>query len=206
MKISLKTGVSAGVMLALAASLITITDYTVKHEQIRIQTTETAVMSNASMEEIGNEITARIEAEEISAVIAKLDTVSLSSYNEIQEARQLYENASGDARSYINEQGLLDAESTYAQLEQDRTAKLTGAIAGGDVMQVLEYADTQIQGSGDAYLDSLVQEFIGKAVTDDMSRSEQLQACYDYMVANYSYGYNYNCKTIIYLEEHRYEF
>lgn len=74
MKISLKTGVSAGVMLALAASLITITDYTVKHEQIRIQTTETAVMSNASMEEIGNEITARIEAEEISAVIAKLDT------------------------------------------------------------------------------------------------------------------------------------
>ncbi|MBS6465565.1 MAG: transglutaminase domain-containing protein [Clostridium sp.] len=193
MKISLKTGVSAGVMLALAASLITITDYTVKHEQIRIQTTETAVMSNAPMEEIGNEITARIEAEEISAVIAKLDTVSLSSYNEIQEARQLYENASGDARSYINEQGLLDAESAYAQLEQDRTAKLTGAIAGGDVMQVLEYADTQIQGSGDVCLDSLVQEFIGKAVTDDMSRSEQLQACYDYMVANYSYGYNYNC-------------
>ena len=138
MKISLKTGVSAGVMLALAASLITITDYTVKHEQIRIQTTETAVMSNASMEEIGNEITARIEAEEISAVIAKLDTVSLSSYNEIQEARQLYENASGDARSYINEQGLLDAESAYAQLEQDRTAKLTGAIAGGDVMQAPE--------------------------------------------------------------------
>ena len=135
MKISLKTGVSAGVMLALAASLITISDYTVKHEQIRIQTTETAVMSNASMEEIGNEITARIEAEEISAVIAKLDTVSLSSYNEIQEARQLYENASGDARSYINEQGLLDAASGVRRPTSTGLRRCLSGFSGTGIYQ-----------------------------------------------------------------------
>lgn len=192
MKISLKTGAGAGMMLAMAASLVLITDYTDRHEQIQIETVETVAMST-SMEQIETEIAARIEAEEVSAVIARLDTVSLSSHNEILAARQLYENTSGDARAYINEQDLLDAESAYAQLEQDRAARLTEAIAGGDVMQVLEYADVQVQGSGDAYLDSLVQDFIAKATTDDMSRSEQLKACYDYMVANYSYGYNYNC-------------
>ncbi len=191
MKISLKTGAGAGMMLAMAASLVLITDYTDRHEQIQIETAENIAMS-MSMEKLEAEIAARVEAEEVSAVIASLDTVSLSSYNEILTARQLYENTSGDARAYINEQALLHAESVYAQLEQDRAAKLAEAITGGDVMQVLEYADVQVQGSGDAYLDSLVQDFIEKATTDDMSRSGQLKACYDYMIENYSYGYNYN--------------
>jgi transglutaminase-like putative cysteine protease len=56
----------------------------------------------------------------------------------------------------------------------------------------LDYAPCTIQNSGDSYLDTLVQEFIQSATTEGMSRSEQVQACYDYMVANYSYGSNSN--------------
>lgn len=178
-------------MLILAISLVMAADYMDKHEQLRMEAPASAVMSH-SLTTLEDNLEARLEAEELSAVIAKLDTVSLFDYQDIQEARQLYDSASGDVRAYIDEQNLLEAEAAYAQQEAERTEKLTEALTRNDVMGVLEYAASDIQDSGDAYLDSLVQEFIQKAVTEDMSRAESLQACYDYMVANYTYGYNYN--------------
>lgn len=84
----------------------------------------------------------------------------------------------------------VEAAEASAEIERRNLAVL--AISNNDVMGALEYSDSNIQTSGDENLDSLVEEFIQKAVTDDMSRAESLQACYDYMVANYSYAYNYN--------------
>lgn len=143
-------------MLILAISLVMAADYMDKHEQLRMEAAASVQMSH-SFHALEDSLMAQLEAEELSAAIAKRDTVAVFDYP-----------------------------------EAERTEQLAAAIAGNDVMGVLEYSPSDIQDSGDAYLDSLVEEFIQKAVTEDMSRAESLQACYDYMVANYTYGYNYN--------------
>lgn len=60
------------------------------------------------------------------------------------------------------------------------------------LMGILEDAPVDIKKSGCERLDDEVQAFLSKCTSRDMSRSEQLEAAYDYMVDNYTYKYNYN--------------
>lgn len=191
MKISLRNGIAAGVVVAAAGVLVAITNYMDNHRVIEIDC-QTMVTMNSSLSSIEADLTARLEAEEVATVIGRIDAISLSSLYELQEARALYENASNGAREYIDASRLIEAENTYAELEQQRAELLADAIAQGDLNGILDYAECDVQSSGDAYLDSLVQELIQNAVTPEMCRSEQLRACYDYMVRNYDYAYNYN--------------
>lgn len=191
MKISLRTGIAAGVVVAATGVLLAITNYMDNHRVFEITCDEPAVMSG-SLTAVKEDMAIRMEAEEVATVIGRIDTISLSSYYELQEARALYESASDAARAYIDESQLIEAEKAYAELERKRKSLLSDAMAQGDLDGILDYAACNIQYSGDANLDSLVQELIQDAVTPGMSRSEQLRACYDYMIRNYDYGYNYN--------------
>lgn len=191
MKISLKTGIAAGVVVAAAGILVAITNYTDTHRILEIDSASPVEMSS-SLTTVGEDMLARMEAQEVATVINRIKTVTLASYYELQEARELYEGASREARAYIDETQLLEAEHAYAELESQREALLSAARAEGDIYGILEYASCNVQYSGNEYLDTLVLELIHKATTPDMSRSEQLRACYDYMVLNYDYAYNYN--------------
>lgn len=191
MKISLKTGIAAGVVLAATGVLVAVTSYTDKHRILEVEENVPVAMSS-SLLAIESDMEARVEAQEVAIVINKIDTVTLASYYELQEARELYESVSQGARAYIDPTQLLEAEQLYAELESKREGLLAEAQACNDIYGVLEYAACDVQTSGNEYLDTLVQEFIQNAVTEDMSRSEQLKACYDYMVWNYDYAYNYN--------------
>ena len=187
----IKGRMAAGAMLVATGVLLTVTGYTDVHRQQEVVQTPRAEM-NASLVAVETDLVHHMEAQEIDTVISGLDTVSLSSYYEIQEARALVDGASGEARAYIDEEKLVDAEAAYARLNDEREQQLQTALASGSLSDILDYAPCQVQLSGDAYLDTLVQELIQAATTADMSRSEQLQACYTYMVQNYSYGYNYS--------------
>lgn len=191
MKNSLKKGISAGVVVAATGALVAITSYMDTHRILEAAGTVPVTMS-PSLFAVGEDMEARMEAQEVAIVINKLDTITLASYYELQEARELYESVSKGARVYIDESQLLEAEQLYAELESKREGLLAEAQANNDIYGVLEYASYNVQSSGNEYLDTLVQEFIQKATTSDMSRSEQLKACYDYMVWNYDYDDNYN--------------
>lgn len=191
MKISLRTRIAGTVLLAATGVLVAVTDYTDKHKILEVDAASPVEMS-ASLTMVESDIVARVEAQEVATIIDKIDNISLSSYSEIQEARALYENASRDARAYIDETPLVEAEQTYALLETERANLLAEAKATGDIDGLLDYTACDVTYSGNAYLDALVQELIQNATTEDMSRSEQLRACYNYMVNNYSYAYNYN--------------
>lgn len=191
MKISFRTGIAAGVVIAATGVLVAVTNYTDNHRILELDSASPVTMSS-SLVTIEEDMVARMEAQEVATVIEKIDTITLASYYEIQEARELFENASSGARAYINEAQLIEAEHAYAELEDQRAVLLAEAKANGDIDGVLDYASCNVQYSGDEYLDTLVQEFIQKATTSDMSRSEQLKACYDYMVMNFEYEYNYN--------------
>lgn len=191
MKISLRTGIAAGVVVAATGVLLAITSYMDNHRVFEMTCNEPAVMCD-SLTAVKKDMIVRIEAEEVATVIGRIDTISLSSYYELQEARALYESASNAARAYIDETQLVEAEKAYAELERQRTGLLSDAISRGDLNGMLDYAACNIQYSGDDNLDCLVQELIQNAVTPEMSRSEQLRACYDYMIRNYDYAYNYN--------------
>lgn len=191
MKILLKKGIAAGMVVVATGALLAITSYTDTHRILEIEGTSPAAMST-SLIAVGEDMEARVEAQEVAIVINKINTVTLASYDELQEARELYEGASEGARAYIDETQLLEAEQLYADLENKREGLLAEAQEKNDIYGVLEYAPCNIKNSGNEYLDTLVQEFIQKATTPDMSRSEQLKACYDYMVWNYEYDYNYN--------------
>lgn len=191
MKITKRTKIATGVLIAVTGILVAVTSYTDSHRIIKIQNVSRVEM-NPSLEAVQTDLNARLEAQEVATVIGRIDTISLSSYYELQEARELYENASNEAKNYIDAGQLIEAERAYAELERQRTALLENAISNGDLSGILDYAPCNIQFSGDEYLDSLVKTFIQNAVTPDMSRSEQLRACYEYMVLNYHYEYNYN--------------
>lgn len=191
MKISLKKGIAAGMVVAAAGALLAITSYTDTHRILEIEDSSPVTM-NASLLAVEEDMEARMEAQEVAIVINKIDTITLASFYELQEARELYEGASKGARAYIDETQLLEAEQLYAKLESMRERLLAEAQEEHDIYGILEYASCDVQTSGNEYLDTLVQEFIQKATTADMSRSEQLKACYDYMVWNYDYAYNYN--------------
>lgn len=191
MKISLRTRIAAGTLVVATGALVAVTNYIDIHRPLKVWN-ETPVEMHASLVTIENDMVARMEAEEVATVIDKIDTISLASYAEIQEARALYENASGDARAYIDEAHLLEAEEAYAQLEAEREEQLAEARANGDIDAMLEYASCDVQYSGYENLDAQIQQLIQNATTSDMSRSEQLKACYIYMIENYYYEYNYN--------------
>lgn len=191
MKISIRTGVAAGVVLAATGILLGVTNEIEQHRTIELQA-NVPVEMHASLEVVEQDIAARLEAEEVTSVIDHIHTVSLSSYQELLDARALYENASGEARTYIDIEELTKAEQAYELLEQQRETLLQEAQERGDLNGILDYAPYVIQTSGNEELDTRVQELIANATTEDMSRSEQLAACYDYMVRNFSYGYNYN--------------
>lgn len=191
MKSLLRTGIATAVVLTATGALVAITNYTDNHRILKVDGVASVEMSN-SLASIENDMAARMEAQEVATIIGKIDHVSLTSYAELQEARELYENASSSARAYIDEEQLIIAEETYAQLEAEREELLAEARANGDIDGMLDYTYCDVQSSGNEYLDSMVQELIQKATTEDMSRSEQLKACYCYMVSNYSYAYNYN--------------
>lgn len=191
MKISLKKGIAAGMVVAAAGALLAITSYTDTHRILEIEDSSPVTM-NASLLAVEEDMEARMEAQEVAIVINKIDTITLASFYELQEARELYEGASKGARAYIDETQLLEAEQLYAELESMRERLLAEAQEEYDIYGILEYASCDVQTSGNEYLDTLVQEFIQKATTADMNRSEQLKACYDYMVWNYDYAYNYN--------------
>lgn len=191
MKVSLRTGIAAGIVVAATGILVAVTNYVDNHRILEADSASPVEMSS-SLNRVGEDMTARMEAQEVAIVINRIDTITLASYYELQEARELYENASREARAYIDETQLLEAENAYAELERQRETLLTEAKSNGDIYGVLEYASCNVQSSGNGYLDTLVQDFIQKATTAGMSRSEQLRACYDYMVLNYEYDYNYN--------------
>ena len=176
MKILLKKGIAAGMVVAATGALLAITSYTDIHRILEIEGTSPVAMST-SLIAVGEDMDARMEAQEVAIVINKIDTVTLASYYELQEARELYEGASEGARAYIDETQLLEAEQLYEELESKREGLLAEAQKKNDIYGVLEYAPCNIQNSGTEYLDTLVQEFIQKATTPDMSRSEQIKAC-----------------------------
>lgn len=186
-----RKGIAAGIALAASLLLAAAAETSVRHQQLTVSM-ELPIGMDTSLTGVEADMAARMEAQEVTAAIEKLDVVSLSGYYEIQEARELYENASDEARNYIDQAQLIEAEQEYAQLEELQEQLLAEAEAAGDLYGILDYAPCQVQGSQDTYLDTLVQELIRQATTEDMSRSQKLKACYTYMVENYAYGYNYN--------------
>jgi hypothetical protein len=66
------------------------------------------------------------------------------------------------------------------------------------LMGTLEDAPVNIKTSGNATLDAQIQSMLSKCTNSSMSRSEQLAAAYDYMVATYKYQYNYNYNCAAY--------
>ncbi len=191
MKMTLKTGVSMGGLAIATAVLLAAADYTDHHKTIEANALDCISMSS-DMDRLEADLLAQQEAQSITAVIASIDKITLTSYADLQEARELYENASYGAREYLDEEQLLAAEEIYASLEAERQTLLMDAEAEGELAGILDYAPYNIQRSGDADLDALVQDLIDCAVSPDMSRSQQVAACYDYMVANYSYASNYH--------------
>lgn len=191
MKKILKKGFAIGGLAAATAALLAVADYTDKHRVIEMNCSVSVPM-DSDFDDLEADLLAQQEAQSVVAAIDSIDKITLTSYSEIQEVRDLYNNASAGAKEYINEEQLLAAEESYARLEAERQVLLTTAEINGDVSGILDYAPCNIQISGDTYLDTLVQEFIQNAVSPDMSRGEQVIACYDYMVANYYYEYNYN--------------
>lgn len=191
MKITFKKKITASVAMVAIGALLVVTNYINLSRPIKIDYSQQVEM-NSSMPGLQQDLLARAEAQEVATVIGRISNISLSSYQEIQEARELFEQASGSAKAYIDEKQLLEVEIAYAELEQQRADLLAEAIVDGDIYGVLEYASYDVQYSGNEYLDSLVQDLIDKATDENMSRSEKLKACYDYMVLNYEYGYNYN--------------
>lgn len=191
MKISFRTQIATGVLLTVTGVLVGISTYIDTHRVLAVEGVIPVEM-NQSLTTVEEDMVARAEAQEVATVIDRIDNVSLASYYEIQEARSLYDHASNDARMYIDEQQLVEAEQTYAELEQERELLFAEAQESGDLNGMLDYAPCNVQYSEDVYLNTLVQELIQKATTDDMSRSQQLRACYCYMVEHYDYAYNYN--------------
>ncbi len=191
MKVIVQKGIAAGVIVAATGILITATACIEQNRTVRLESSVPVSMCQTAAV-FQAELTAKQEAQEVATVIGNMQTVSLASYTELQDARMLYDNASSAAQAYVDEGQLLEAEAAYAELEEQREAMLQLAEESGNLDEILEYAPCQTQTSGDAVLDELVQELIQKATTDDMTRSEQLKACYTYMVKNYTYGFNYN--------------
>lgn len=191
MKLSLKTKIAGGCVLAATGLLLAAVNYIDIHRTIKFDYSRQTEMCR-SLSGLRQDMAARAEAQEIATVISRIDQISLSSYSEIQEARGLVDHASFEVREYLDESQLLEAEQEYLELEQQRQDLLNEAKADDDIDAILEYAVYDVQTSGNEYLDTLVQEFIEKATQEDMSRSEKLKACYIYMVTNYEYGYNYN--------------
>ena len=114
-----KGRMAAGAMLVATGVLLTVTGYTDVHRQQEVVQTPRAEM-NASLVAVETDLVHHMEAQEIDTVISGLDTVSLSSYYEIQEARALVDGASGEARAYIDEEKLVAAEAAYARLNDER--------------------------------------------------------------------------------------
>lgn len=191
MKMTLKKGLAIGSLAIATAALLAVTDYTNKHRVIEFSMNSNEAMSS-DFEMLEKDFAAQEEAQSIALAISGIERISLTSYADIQEARALYDHASAEAKGYINEADLLEAEATYEKLENERQEKLLEAERCDDLEGILDYAPCSVQGSGNEYLDELVQSYIDKATTPDMSRSEKLTACYDYMVANYDYDSNYN--------------
>lgn len=191
MKSVVRNRIAAATVLVATGVLVAVTGYTDNHRNLKIKGVASVEMER-SLTSIEGDMVARMEAQEVATIIEKIDNISLASYAELQEARALYENASVDAKAYIDEEQLVRAEETYEQLEAEREGMFAEAALVGDLDEMLNYAGCEIQTSGNEYLDSMVQDLIQKATTEDMTRSEKLKACYCYMVYNYSYAYNYN--------------
>lgn len=191
MKMTLKKGFAIGGLAVATVALLAVTDYIDKHRVIEINRTA-FIQMNSDFDNLETDLLAQQEAQSVVAAIDSIDKISLTSYSEIQEVRDLYNSASDSAKEYIDEEQLLAVEEAYAQLETQRQVLLSTAEASGDLSGILDYASCNIQTSGDTYLDALIQELIRNAVSSDMSRAEQVAACYDYMVANYYYDSNYN--------------
>ncbi len=180
----------AGVLFTAGAGLALGTNYATVHRPVTAEVTAPETMARASF--LREDFKAREEAAGLEAAIEKLDTISLTSHDELAALRESYDRASDATKTYVDEKELLRAEEAYAKLESEREDLLAEAFSSYDMIAILDYAECDIQTSGDADLDRMVQELIDNATTDDMSRGEKLTACYDYMVATYDYGYNYN--------------
>lgn len=191
MKMTLKKGLAIGSLAIATAALLAVTDYTNKHRIIEFSMTN-AEMMTSDLQMLEEDFLAQEEAQNVALAIAGIDHISLTSYADIIEARAMYENASDEAKGYIDEDALLAAEKEYEKLEAERQEKLEQAEQNGDLEGILDFAFCEITYSGNEYLDDLVQEYIKKATSSNMSRAEKLTACYDYMVANYDYDSNYN--------------
>lgn len=184
-------GIAAGCLILINTGLVKVADYVEEHRILDAVYEEPVIMTS-NMDGLKADFAAREEASQVMLAIDSLDRISLTSYDEIQAVRELYDGASVDARSYIDEEQLLAAEDEYYQLENDREYLFETAAANNDLAGVLDYAPCNVTYSGNEVLDQLVQDYIAKATEPGMTRSEQVAACYDYMVANYSYEYNYN--------------
>lgn len=191
MKRLMQKGIAAGILMVATGMLAIATGCIEQYRTIAVKTDVSVTMCPVKAV-FAADLAAQQEAQEVASVIQNMRTVSLASYAELQNARVLYDSASSKAQEYIDETQLLEAEAVYAELEADREAMLLQAEESGTLDEILDYAPCQFQTSGDATLDTLVQELIQNAVTEDMTRSEQLKACYTYMVGHYTYGFNYN--------------
>lgn len=132
------------------------------------------------------------EAEQVISILDNVRVVTLSSGNEIAEARVAYNNASEEAKRLIDEQQLIEAENAYEELGIIQSDNLNAATQNGDLAGVLNYGIVAPKTSGNAYLDSLVSDAIENATTEEMDSYSKVQACYTYMCQNYSYAYNGN--------------
>lgn len=184
-------GIAAGCLILGSIGLAKTAGYVEEH-RILNAAYEEPVSMNSNMEGLKADFAAREEAAQVMLAIEALNRISLTSEGELQAVRELYDSASDDARSYIDEGQLLAAEDEYYQLENDREYLLETAAANNDLAGVLDYAPCNVTYSGNEVLDQLVQDYIAKATKPGMTRSEQVEACYDYMVANFHYEYNYN--------------
>lgn len=191
MKRIMQKGIAAGALVTAAGILAIATGCIEQYRTIVVKTDVSPAMCQVETA-LEADLTAKQEAQEVVSVIQNMRTISLASYGELQNARTLYNSVSSKAQEYIDEAQLLEAEAVYAELEAEREVMLLQAEENGRLDEILEYAPCQIQTSGDETLDTLVQELIQNAVTEDMTRSEQLKACYTYMVEHYTYGFNYN--------------
>lgn len=183
--------IAASCLILISIGLVKVADYVEEHWILDAVYEKPSFMSS-NMEGLKADFAAREEASQVMLAIDSLDRISLTSYDEIQAVRELYDGASVDARSYIDEEQLLAAEDEYYQLENDREYLFEVAVANNDLAGVLDYAPCNVTYSGNEVLDQLVQDYIAEATEPGMTRSEQVAACYDYMVANYTYEYNYN--------------
>lgn len=184
-------GMAAAGLILITTGLIVAADYVDEHRIIDAAYEEPVAMSS-ELEGLEADFAAREEAAQVMLAMDSLHRISLTSYDEIHAVRELYEDASEGARNYIDEEQLLAAELAYTELEQQRESLYETAVVNGDLNGILDYSSCNVSVSGNEVLDQLVQDYIEKATTPGMTRSEQVQACYDYMVANYYYAYNYN--------------